>query len=47
MPGDTELVGVATDIDEHGRVVIVPESGDTTPVAVSAGDVTHLRALDA
>ncbi|MGB3773025.1 MAG: biotin--[acetyl-CoA-carboxylase] ligase [Rhodococcus sp. (in: high G+C Gram-positive bacteria)] len=46
MPGDTTLEGTATDIDEHGRVVIVPESGDRSPVAISAGDVTHLRAVD-
>lgn len=46
MPGDVELLGRATDIDRHGRIVVVPESGDLTPVAVSAGDVTHLRAVD-
>ncbi|MET7772338.1 biotin--[acetyl-CoA-carboxylase] ligase [Nocardia sp. NPDC005366] len=37
LPGGEVLIGVATDIDRHGRVVI----GDR---AVSAGDVTHLRA---
>lgn len=45
MPGDSEFVGTATDIDGCGRVVIAPESG-APAVAVSAGDVTHLRALD-
>ncbi|QCQ92034.1 biotin--[acetyl-CoA-carboxylase] ligase [Rhodococcus sp. SGAir0479] len=43
LPGDRELVGVATDVDAEGRVVITPEGG--SPVAVSAGDITHLRAV--
>lgn len=43
LPGDRELVGVATDVDVEGRVVIKPEGG--SPVAVSAGDITHLRAV--
>ncbi|MEU8897078.1 biotin--[acetyl-CoA-carboxylase] ligase [Nocardia sp. NPDC048505] len=37
LPGGEVLTGVATGIDDHGRLVI----GDR---AVSAGDVTHLRA---
>ncbi|MCX4097286.1 biotin--[acetyl-CoA-carboxylase] ligase [Nocardia sp. alder85J] len=37
LPGGEVLTGVATDVDEHGRLRI----GDR---AVSAGDVTHLRA---
>ncbi|WP_137724655.1 biotin--[acetyl-CoA-carboxylase] ligase [Prescottella subtropica] len=43
LPGDRELVGIATDIDHEGRVVITP-TGES-PVAVSAGDITHLRAV--
>ncbi|MQY29985.1 biotin--[acetyl-CoA-carboxylase] ligase [Nocardia aurantia] len=37
LPGGEVLTGIATDVDEHGRLRI----GDR---AVSAGDVTHLRA---
>ncbi|MFC9892208.1 biotin--[acetyl-CoA-carboxylase] ligase [Nocardia sp. NPDC127579] len=37
LPGGEVLTGVATGIDDHGRLLI----GDR---AVSAGDVTHLRA---
>ena len=44
MPGDEVLVGTAADVDGHGRIVIAPEDG-SAPVAVSAGDVTHLRAV--
>jgi BirA family biotin operon repressor/biotin-[acetyl-CoA-carboxylase] ligase len=40
MPGDREIVGEATEIDELGRLSIHTE-GQT--VTVSAGDVTHLR----
>lgn len=43
LPGDRELVGVATDVDVEGRIVVTPEGG--SPVAVSAGDITHLRAV--
>lgn len=42
MPGEVVLVGTATDVDAHGRIVVAPEDG-SEPVAVSAGDVTHLR----
>ncbi|MEE2057506.1 biotin--[acetyl-CoA-carboxylase] ligase [Rhodococcus artemisiae] len=42
LPGDTELHGVAVNIDEQGRIVIAPD-GDGEPVAVAAGDITHLR----
>lgn len=42
LPGDTELHGVAVDIDEQGRIVITPDDGGE-PIAVSAGDITHLR----
>ncbi|WP_186626922.1 biotin--[acetyl-CoA-carboxylase] ligase [Rhodococcus sp. BP22] len=45
MPGDRVLVGEATDVDVHGRIVVRDdESGQS--VAVAAGDVTHLRAVD-
>ncbi|MDV7244579.1 MULTISPECIES: biotin--[acetyl-CoA-carboxylase] ligase [Rhodococcus] len=42
LPGGTELLGIATDIDTEGRVVIAPD-GRADTVAVSAGDITHLR----
>ncbi|MDG3008827.1 biotin--[acetyl-CoA-carboxylase] ligase [Rhodococcus sp. D2-41] len=41
LPGDRELIGIAEDVDEEGRLLIRPEAGAV--VAVSAGDVTHLR----
>jgi BirA family transcriptional regulator, biotin operon repressor / biotin---[acetyl-CoA-carboxylase] ligase len=40
LPGDRELVGVTQAIDELGRLCI--DTGDDV-VAVSAGDITHLR----
>ncbi|KWX60310.1 biotin--[acetyl-CoA-carboxylase] ligase [Mycobacterium sp. NAZ190054] len=40
LPGDTEIVGVATGIDDAGRLLI-DDSGST--VTVSAGDITHVR----
>jgi BirA family biotin operon repressor/biotin-[acetyl-CoA-carboxylase] ligase len=40
LPGDREIVGVATDIDGTGQLLI--DTGAST-VAVSAGDITHLR----
>ena len=40
MPGDRSLDGVATDIDELGRLCI--DTGEQS-VAVSSGDITHLR----
>lgn len=43
LPGDSEIVGVATDIDEAGRLLI-DDAGTT--VTVSAGDITHLRPAD-
>ncbi|MFC9555160.1 biotin--[acetyl-CoA-carboxylase] ligase [Rhodococcus sp. NPDC056960] len=42
LPGGRELIGIATDIDAEGRVVIAPD-GQPGTVAVSAGDITHLR----
>lgn len=40
MPGDREIVGVATDIGKLGELVI--DTGSQI-VAVTAGDITHLR----
>lgn len=40
LPGDREITGVATDIGELGQLLI--NTGAET-VAVSAGDITHLR----
>jgi BirA family transcriptional regulator, biotin operon repressor / biotin---[acetyl-CoA-carboxylase] ligase len=40
LPNDSEIVGIATDIDDAGRLLI--NDGETT-VTVSAGDITHLR----
>ncbi len=41
LPGGRELLGVARDIDEHGRLHIDSNDGS---FAVSAGDIVHLRA---
>ena len=40
MPGDREIIGTATDIGDLGELVI--DTGSQT-VAVTAGDITHLR----
>lgn len=40
LPGVDALVGMAVDIDEHGRLVVRTDAGDT---AVAAGDVVHVR----
>lgn len=40
MPGDREIVGLATGIGDLGQLLI--DTGEQT-VAVTAGDVTHLR----
>jgi BirA family biotin operon repressor/biotin-[acetyl-CoA-carboxylase] ligase len=40
LPGDREIVGTATDLDEFGQLHI--DTGAQI-VAVSAGDITHLR----
>ena len=42
LPGGADLIGTATGIDELGRL-IVADQADGEPIAVSAGDVTHLR----
>ena len=41
LPGDREIIGTATDVDDVGQLVIDTGEG---PVSVSAGDITHLRA---
>ncbi len=46
LPGGEEKFGTATDVDEHGRIVIeMEQTGSARPsvLAVAAGDVTHLR----
>ncbi|HEY1839821.1 MAG TPA: biotin--[acetyl-CoA-carboxylase] ligase [Mycobacterium sp.] len=40
MPGDREVVGIAATIDETGRLCV--DTGGQV-VAISAGDITHLR----
>ena len=42
LPGGDDLVGVATALDESGRL-IVEDQATGEPRAVAAGDVTHLR----
>lgn len=42
LPGDTEVIGTAIDVDDSGRIVV---DGPAGPVTASAGDVTHLRPL--
>lgn len=42
LPGGDDLVGIATEIDRAGRLV-VRRSSDGSVTAVAAGDVTHLR----
>jgi BirA family transcriptional regulator, biotin operon repressor / biotin---[acetyl-CoA-carboxylase] ligase len=43
LPGDREIIGTATQVDDVGRLLI---DTDTEVVTVSAGDITHLRAAD-
>ena len=40
LPGDVEVTGTATDVDDEGRIVI---DGPDGPISAAAGDVTHLR----
>ena len=42
LPGGDDLVGIATEIDRAGRL-LVRRSTDGSVTAVAAGDVTHLR----
>lgn len=41
LPDGSRLVGRATSIDEHGRLVVAPAAGPEVPVG--AGDVVHVR----
>ncbi|KQO82448.1 hypothetical protein ASF17_05040 [Frigoribacterium sp. Leaf263] len=41
LPGGADLHGIAVGLDGVGRLIVRPASGDD--VAVSSGDVTHLR----
>ncbi len=41
LPGGKLLTGTATDIDADGRLLVTPADG--VPVALAAGDVTHVR----
>jgi BirA family biotin operon repressor/biotin-[acetyl-CoA-carboxylase] ligase len=41
LPGGDALTGIATGIDEHGRLLIAGAEGAVAPVG--AGDVVHLR----
>lgn len=43
LPGEHEIIGTATQVDELGRLLI---DTDTDVVTVSAGDITHLRSAD-
>ena len=43
LPGGREVVGSASDIDDHGRLCIETEGSEGKVVVVSAGDVVHLR----
>lgn len=40
LPAGRELIGLATGIDDDGRLVVRTDTGDT---AVAAGDVLHVR----
>jgi BirA family biotin operon repressor/biotin-[acetyl-CoA-carboxylase] ligase len=40
LPGGSEVVGTAVDVDEQGRLVVATVSGETR---VAAGDVVHVR----
>jgi BirA family biotin operon repressor/biotin-[acetyl-CoA-carboxylase] ligase len=43
LPGGQQIVGVATSIDDRGRLCLEAAGGES--VAVSAGDVVHLRPI--
>ncbi|KQV25502.1 MULTISPECIES: biotin--[acetyl-CoA-carboxylase] ligase [unclassified Microcella] len=43
QPGLAPLRGVAEALDDDGRLLVRPGGGSSALVAVSAGDVTHLR----
>jgi BirA family biotin operon repressor/biotin-[acetyl-CoA-carboxylase] ligase len=43
LPGDRQVVGVADSVDETGRLCIDTSGAGGQTVAISAGDITHLR----
>lgn len=43
QPGILPLRGTAVGLDDDGRLLVRPASGTSADIAVSAGDVTHLR----
>jgi BirA family transcriptional regulator, biotin operon repressor / biotin---[acetyl-CoA-carboxylase] ligase len=43
LPGDREVVGTARAVDETGRLCIDTSDTGEQMVAISAGDITHLR----
>lgn len=43
QPGLPPLRGTAVGLDDDGRLLVRPADGTSADVAVSAGDVTHLR----
>jgi BirA family biotin operon repressor/biotin-[acetyl-CoA-carboxylase] ligase len=43
LPGEREIVGIARDIDDQGRLTIDTDGQATT---VAAGDIVHLRPAD-
>ena len=42
LPAGRVVTGVATDVDSNGRLLVADNAG-TRPMAVSAGDVIHVR----
>lgn len=48
LPDGTALTGTADGVDDEGRLLVVPDGsgpGPVAPLALSAGDVVHLRPL--
>lgn len=43
LPGGGQLTGLAVDIDDQGRLLVLPDSSASETVALSAADVWHLR----
>ena len=43
LPGGGELLGRASSVDHHGRLVVTEEDG--TPRVVDAGDIEHVRPI--
>jgi BirA family biotin operon repressor/biotin-[acetyl-CoA-carboxylase] ligase len=41
LPGEREITGKATTVDDDGRLIVLTADGDLCPIA--AGDVTHVR----